>query len=94
MATVPEAWSFARRTSGDGLDGLASILGLPADDDVISFAGGFPDPATFPGEILADLLRELVALGDSSASQYGPVAGLPGPRSFVRDRLAHTTKDG
>jgi 2-aminoadipate transaminase len=85
---VPQAWTFARRTSGQGRDGLAAILALLDADDVISFAGGFPDPVTFPGEVLADLMRHLVVLGDSSAFQYGPVAGLPGPRAFIRDRLA------
>ncbi len=81
-------WSFARRTSGEGRDGLAAILALLDVDDVIPFAGGFPDPATFPGEVLADLLREFCLSDDSSAFQYGPVRGLPGPRAYIRDRLA------
>lgn len=85
---VPQAWSFARRTSAAGVYGLAAILALLDAEDVIPFAGGFPDPATFPGEILADLMREFFLLGDSSAFQYGPVAGLSGPRAFIRDRLA------
>lgn len=84
---VPQAWTFARRTSGQGRDGLAAILALLDAEDVIPFAGGFPDPATFPGEVLADLMRHLLVLGDSSAFQYSPVAGLPGPRAFILDRL-------
>ncbi|HET9256223.1 MAG TPA: PLP-dependent aminotransferase family protein [Pseudonocardiaceae bacterium] len=85
---APQPWVFARRTSGQGRDGLAAILALSEAEDVIPFAGGFPDPATFPGEVLADLMRHLVVLGDSSAFQYGPVVGLPGPRAFIRERLA------
>ena len=81
-------WSFARRTVGEGRDALAAILALLDADGVIPFAGGFPDPATFPGEVLADLLRELCLSGDSSAFQYSPVGGLPGPRAFIRDRIA------
>jgi 2-aminoadipate transaminase len=81
-------WSdaMARRTRGLG-DEIATIMALSNADDVISFSGGFPDPATFPGEVLADLLRELVASGDASALQYTPTQGLPGPRAFLRERL-------
>jgi 2-aminoadipate transaminase len=83
----PPAWSFARRALREGSDGLAEILAVLGAADVIGFAGGFPDPATFPGEILTELMRALVVSEDISAFQYGPVAGLPGPRAFIRDRL-------
>jgi 2-aminoadipate transaminase len=83
----PWADALARRTAGLG-DEIATIMALSNASDVISFSGGFPDPATFPGEALADLMRELVAAGDASALQYTPTAGLPGPRAFLRERLA------
>ena len=38
----------AGRTRGDVGDGIASVLALLGRPDVISFAGGFPDPETFP----------------------------------------------
>jgi 2-aminoadipate transaminase len=62
-------------------------MALSNASDVISFSGGFPDPATFPGEVLADLVRELVVGGDASALQYTPTQGLPGIRAFLRERL-------
>src|SRR5262249_47045947 len=80
--------SFARRTKGEVGGGLASILALANVKDLISFAGGFPDPATFPGQELSDLLRELIDAGDASAMQYAPTEGLPGPRAFMRERLS------
>jgi len=79
---------FAARTRADVGPGLASILALANATDLISFSGGFPDPATFPGAVLAEILAEIVASGDSTALQYGPTRGLPGPRAFVADRLA------
>ena len=54
---------------------------------MISFSGGFPEPATFPGEELADLLRELLLAKDASVLQYGPTRGLPGFRDYVAGRL-------
>src|SRR5207247_5915481 len=79
---------FAARTRAEVGPGLASILALANATDLISFSGGFPDPVTFPGPVLAEILTEIVASGDATALQYGPTRGLPGPRAFVADRLA------
>jgi 2-aminoadipate transaminase len=68
-------------------DGLTSILAMATATDLISFAGGFPDPITFAGTELAEIMQRIVSSGDTSALQYAPVAGLPGPRAFLTDRL-------
>jgi 2-aminoadipate transaminase len=78
---------FATRTRGDVGEGLSSILALSTATDVISFSGGFPDPATFPGPVLAEILGRLIEAGDASAMQYAPTPGLPGPRAFIAERL-------
>lgn len=78
---------FAARTRGDVGEGLSSILALSTATDVISFSGGFPDPATFPGPVLAEIFERLIAAGDASAMQYAPTPGLPGPRAFIAERL-------
>src|SRR5687767_5438960 len=74
---------FARRMTTGGSDELTAILALANATDIISFAGGFPDPGTFPGPQLAEIMSRLVSEGDTSALQYAPVAGLPGPRDFL-----------
>ena len=79
--------AFAARTRG-AREELLAILAFAGAKDVISFAGGFPDPATFPGSALADILAELAERGDASPFQYSPTHGLPGPRDFVAGRLA------
>ncbi|HEX2044186.1 MAG TPA: PLP-dependent aminotransferase family protein [Gaiellaceae bacterium] len=83
------AWDplFAERTRGAAGEGLLAILALAGVEDVISFAGGFPDPATFPGPAVAEILAELATGGDASPFQYSPTQGLPGPRDFVAERL-------
>ena len=45
---------------GEGIAAVLAFLGVP---DVISFAGGFPDPVTFPRERAATLLAEFAAVG-------------------------------
>jgi 2-aminoadipate transaminase len=82
---VTRAWetSFAARTRAGAGDGIAAILGLLGNPDLISFAGGFPDPRTFPSERVAELVRGI----DASAFQYAPTHGLAGTRAALAGRL-------
>ena len=77
----------AARTRGDVGEGIASVLALLGLPDLISFAGGFPDPATFPRERVSALLQEFAAAGEVSAFQYAPTRGLAGPLDALVDRL-------
>jgi 2-aminoadipate transaminase len=78
---------FAARTRGDVGEGIASVLALLGVPDLISFAGGFPDPQTFPREHIAALLAEFVASGETSAFQYAPTRGLAGPLDALAGRI-------
>ena len=90
MGVTPETrrWDelFAARTRGVG-DGIAEILAFAAAPDLISFAGGFPDPLTFPRERASALLQEFAAGGEGTAFQYAPTRGLPGPLDALAGRL-------
>jgi 2-aminoadipate transaminase len=90
MAVTPDAQRFARRVGGDVGEGIAAILSLLGLPGLISFAGGFPDPSTFPRERTAALLNEFVATGETNAFQYAPTRGLPGPLDAVAARLEAT----
>ena len=78
---------FAARTRGDVGAGIADILALLGVPDLISFAGGFPDPLTFPRERAAALLAEFAEAGEASAFQYAPTRGLAGPLDALAGRL-------
>ena len=80
---VRQAWEFAERTRAGAGDGIAAILGLLGNPDLISFAGGFPDPRTFPADRVAALIGEM----DASAFQYAPTQGLAGTRDAIAGRL-------
>jgi 2-aminoadipate transaminase len=91
MAVTPEAdrWAalYAARTRGDVGEGIAAVLGLLGVPDVISFAGGFPDPVTFPRERVSALLAEFAATGEAAAFQYAPTRGLSGSIAAFADRI-------
>ena len=90
MGVAPDTrrWDdlFAARTRGVG-DGIAAILAFAASPNLISFAGGFPDPLTFPRERASALLQEFAAGGEGSAFQYAPTRGLAGPLDALAGRL-------
>src|SRR5438552_1201363 len=91
MAVVRETprWDrlFAKRTRGDVGEGIAAVLGFLGRPDLISFAGGFPDPLTFPRERASALLEEFAATGEATAFQYAPTRGLDGPLEAIAGRL-------
>src|SRR5450755_566426 len=83
-------WSagLARRTHALGGGEITAILALAGATDVITFSGGFPDPATFPTEVLADIAGRLIAEDAAVALQYSATEGLAGVRDYVSGRLA------
>ena len=91
MAVSPatRSWEalFAARTRGDVGEGIAAVLSFLGLPGVISFAGGFPDPLTFPRERASALLEEFAATGEASAFQYAPTRGLAGPLDALAGRL-------
>src|SRR3954467_15957439 len=82
---VTHSWEalLAERTRVGGGDGIIAILGLLGNPDLISFAGGFPDPPTFPAERVAELMQSV----DAAAFQYAPTQGLAGTLDAVAGRL-------
>ncbi len=77
----------AERARGDSGGGIAFVLGLLGAPDLISFAGGFPDPETFPRARVAALFEEFAASAEVTAFQYAPTRGLTGPLDALADRL-------
>jgi 2-aminoadipate transaminase len=83
-------WSarLARRAQALGGGEITAILALAGATDVITFSGGFPDPQTFPSDILAGIAAKLIAQDAAVALQYSATEGLAGLRDYVAGRLA------
>ena len=82
-------WSagLAQRTRTLGGGEITAILALAGATDVITFSGGFPDPATFPTEILGQIAGRLIAGDAAVALQYTATEGIAGVRDYVAGRL-------
>lgn len=78
---------LARRMAGVRPSVIGELLRHGADPGVISFAGGYPDPALFPVEALRSLADELYLERGAEALQYGLGDGTPALKAHVADRM-------
>src|SRR5262249_61037844 len=78
---------IARRTQTLGGGEITAILALAGASDVITFSGGFPDPQTFPSEVLAEIAGRLIAEDAAVALQYSASEGLGWLRDYLSGRL-------
>ena len=65
---------------------VRGILKAASDPEVISFAGGLPNPISFPQEALLESMERVVKTYESSVFQYSVTAGLPELRQYIADR--------
>jgi 2-aminoadipate transaminase len=80
--------ALARRTHTLGGGEITAILALAGATDIITFSGGFPDPATFNSGALSAIAADLIARDAGVALQYSATEGLAGPREYVTARLS------
>ena len=62
---------------------IRAFAKLINDPNVISFAGGSPNPHTFPAERIAAIAGQVVRERRDVALQYGPTRGLPRLCDFI-----------
>lgn len=73
MGTIPR--SFVRE-----------ILKVTQNPEVISFAGGLPNPRFFPVQGIAEAAADVLNRADGSALQYGTTEGYPPLREYIAQR--------
>jgi len=56
--------------------------------DIISFAGGFPSPETFPTEAVGAIAEEVAKDMGATSLQYGPTEGLYELRAIIARRMS------
>lgn len=68
---------------------VRAILKAASDPEVTSFAGGLPNPISFPQEKLLESMQRVVAERGPEAFQYSVTAGVPELRAWIADRYNH-----
>ncbi len=66
---------FSKRASGAKRSAIRELLKLTEKPEIISFAGGLPDPETFPYEELAEIAADELRHQYRNVLQYGTTEG-------------------
>jgi len=78
---------YSGRIDSMGHSDVVAILKLAERPEVISFAGGLPDPATFLLEEIREVFEEVVAQRGRDAFGYGPTAGVTPFREWLAGHM-------
>lgn len=79
---------FAKRMARSKKSFIREILKVKKNRDVISFAGGLPNPSYFPIEPLRAAADRVFAEKGKEALQYAPTLGYEPLRAFIAQRYA------
>ncbi len=69
---------------------IREILKVIQDDEIISFAGGLPNPISFPKEELRASMNRVITEQGDSAFQYATTEGHRGLRELIANRYVTT----
>ncbi|MCU0852334.1 MAG: PLP-dependent aminotransferase family protein [Thermoplasmata archaeon] len=78
---------FSERSKGMRASEVRELLKLLQVPDMISFAGGFPNPETFPAEIIREIVNDVLKKDGGQALQYGITEGYAPLRECVAERM-------
>jgi len=74
---------FSERSKTMKASAIRELLKLVESPEIISFAGGMPDPNLFPKEILGEIAKEVFVNHGGKALQYGPTEGVKPLRETI-----------
>lgn len=74
---------FSRDAQNFRPSAIRAFAKLINDPNIISFAGGVPNPETFPAEDIATIAEQVIREQRTTALQYGPTRGLPRLCEFI-----------
>ena len=65
---------------------IREILKVTEEKDIISFAGGLPNPVSFPQDILKESMNRVVKEEGAKTFQYSTTEGLKSLREYIAER--------
>lgn len=82
---------FSKRMNVMKPSEIRELLKLTQDSEIISFAGGLPNPNAFPVDELIEITRDVLKKHGKLALQYGPTEGI---RAFRETLASRCNKEG
>lgn len=79
---------FADRLNNVHTSAIREIFKLLGRPGIISFAGGFPDPALFDIEAIREATNQALGEGAGAVLQYGPTEGWPALKEAIAKHMA------
>jgi 2-aminoadipate transaminase len=87
--TVEWGNKFSARVNSLKASAIRELLRLVNDPEIISLAGGMPDPTLFPKDVIAEIARDVFLNNAGKALQYGATEGIP----TLRETLLKMTRE-
>ncbi len=84
---------FADRMSNVPRSFVREILRVTEDPDIISFAGGLPNPISFPHKQIAEATATVLKDSSDEALQYGSTEGYKPLRDYIARRYQNSGLD-
>ncbi len=84
---------FADRISNIPRSFVREILKVTEDPDIISFAGGLPNPISFPHEEIKVSANDVLKYSSNQALQYGSTEGYRPLRNYIAERYQNSDLD-
>ena len=78
---------FSERTKEMRASEVRELLKLLQVPDMISFAGGFPNPDSFPTYLIREIIVDVLKQDGAQALQYGITEGYAPLRESVAERM-------
>lgn len=78
---------FSARAKALRASDVRELLKLLQNPEMISFAGGLPDPGTFPAGIIREIVNDVLEDNAAKALQYGITEGYLPLREALADRM-------
>ena len=79
---------FAERMTHVRASEIRELLKLLDQPDILSFAGGIPDPQLFPAERIQSAYEDVLKQAGAQALQYSVSEGLPELRRWIAARMS------
>ena len=83
MSLIKSEQLFSKLAKQNKASSIREILKIIQSSDVISLAGGMPDPITFPVEEIKEICTQILTKDSARALQYSSTEGLLKLRKFL-----------